>query len=552
MGYPFRKDTPMSDIANASGAPPAFPPLSALLMSYRSARRVSTPLILVQTPDTTATQFQLRKADPFTRDPSADDSGETAIAAAWDCVSGVRGLDAKSNDVLNSLSPDTPLDMLRDPMQLFMLCNSLPKGAVIYAHNLHRFFDAPAVAQAIANLRDAFKQNNRCLVTLCPAAKLPAEIAQDVMVLGEELPGDEILQRITQRMFASAGFDPPTDEQIGAITPALRGLSTYAAEQTLAMSMRSGSKVDMPCLWGRKKQQVEQTDGLTFEYTEDAARSGLDSIGGNAVLKTLVRRLATGPNPFRVLVFLDEIEKSAGTSGESDTSGTSQDALGVMLKGFDLLKAIGILVTSPPGLGKTSIARAIGAEFRVPVLMVDLGAAKGSLVGESEAKIRAVFKVIRALAGTEGGALFFATSNSLKQVPPALIRRLGKFGVHYIDLPTPERRAEIWDIQTRRWNVTDRVADGLPDDTGWTGADIANCCELAYLMGCPLREAALNLSPVSKSNPEAIRAIQDAANGKFLSTETHGFYRKPDSSGSFSNLEKSTGETGRTLDISDH
>ncbi|MBU4234452.1 MAG: AAA family ATPase [Proteobacteria bacterium] len=78
----------------------------------------------------------------------------------------------------------------------------------------------------------------------------------------------------------------------------------------------------------------------------------------------------------------------------------------------------GILLLGVPGTGKSHFAKALGNQVGWPCLSLNLGKVFGSLVGESEAKMRDALKVVDAMApcvlfldeiekGLAGGGRFF-------------------------------------------------------------------------------------------------------------------------------------------------
>jgi ATP-dependent 26S proteasome regulatory subunit len=138
----------------------------------------------------------------------------------------------------------------------------------------------------------------------------------------------------------------------------------------------------------------------------------------------------------------------------------------------------GLLMAGVPGCGKTAIAKAAANEMNMNILMVDATDLKGSLVGESEAKVHKLLEIAKAaaplivfvdeaeklLGKSEGvhdggahdavlgqfltfmqeddsGVFFVFTANNMNKFAPELIDRFeGRF---FIDLPEPEEREEI-------------------------------------------------------------------------------------------------------------
>ena len=74
------------------------------------------------------------------------------------------------------------------------------------------------------------------------------------------------------------------------------------------------------------------------------------------------------------------------------------------------------------------------------------------------------------------------------------------------------------------------VSGEFPDDDGWTGAEIKECCRKAYRLKMSLVEAARYIVPVSKSAAEQIKALRQQASGKFISASTPGVYQYEESS----------------------
>ena len=79
-------------------------------------------------------------------------------------------------------------------------------------------------------------------------------------------------------------------------------------------------------------------------------------------------------------------------------------------------------------------------------------------------------------------------------------------GTFFFDLPSAEERKAIWNIYLTKWN---RTAD-LPDDEGWTGAEIKECARKAWRLKMSLKESAGYIVPVSRSAADQIEEWQGA------------------------------------------
>jgi ATP-dependent Zn protease len=67
----------------------------------------------------------------------------------------------------------------------------------------------------------------------------------------------------------------------------------------------------------------------------------------------------------------------------------------------------GVLFEGPPGTGKTHVAKAMAREAGVPFLFVSSSAFQSMYYGQTNRKIRAYFRALRAAARREGGAIGF-------------------------------------------------------------------------------------------------------------------------------------------------
>jgi hypothetical protein len=472
-----------------------------LLKAFKAARRVSTPLVAIRTPDPAATMALVLGSF----------NGNAPAVLRWDIVNGLAGLNDPGSTAATAVAGPDPAISTGNPVEALTAAAKLPDSSVLFLLNAQRFLDNEAVAQAVWNLRDLYKANSRTLVLLCPALTLPAELAGDVLVLDEPLPGEEQLADIVRGTYEAAQLDDPSDEVVTKAVDALAGLAAFPAEQACAMSLtRDGLALDE--LWERKRQLIEQTPGLSVWRGGES----FSQIGGVENAKAFLRRVLTGGQPPRAIVFIDEIEKAMG--GQGDTSGVSQSLLGTLLTWMQDNQATGIICIGPPGAAKSALAKAAGNEAGIPTIAFDLTGMKGSLVGESEQRLRSALKVVSAVS--QGKTLFIATCNSIAILPPELRRRFS-FGTFFFDLPDAVERQAIWGLYLARYGLPEQA---LPQDEGWTGAEIRQACDLAWRLNCSLVEAATTIVPVSRSAADQIERLRSEANGRFISASYPGVY----------------------------
>lgn len=152
-------------------------------------------------------------------------------------------------------------------------------------------------------------------------------------------------------------------------------------------------------------------------------------------------------------------------------------------------RARGVLFVGPPGTGKSLIAKATGNELGLPTLVVHPGNWMGSLVGETEAKTRKGFQIIRAHApcvcildeiekvmpSSRGGdhdggvgarmegtfltqlndieerVMWCFTANDVERMHEAFFRAERVDATFYVGLPNQEARAAIWRLYITRF-----------------------------------------------------------------------------------------------------
>ncbi len=498
---------------------------------FKAARQVSTPLIGIQTPDPAQT---IREIAGAVCNGNAEDAPGVI---QWDVLRGVLPVTKADASAAAIVALTADMTDLPDPNMAFVgsggaenllqFMDKLPAGTVVIIHGAHRYLEGatgtgpdPAFVQGVWNVRDAFKATQRTLVLLGPAIVLPSELAQDVYVLDEPYPDESEIRAILDGLYDAAveqgGVRDP-DKTVDMAVDALLGLPAFPAENAAALSM-SKTGIDTEAAWERKRQLIEATPGLTVYRGGES----IADVGGLANIIAYLQAIANGRGGYNCVVFIDEIEKAmAGSSGTaSDSSGVSQDALGQTLEFMQDSGAEGIIAVGPPGAGKSMMAKIAGSILNVPTIKMDMNAAKGQFVGQSEARVRAMFKVVQAISG--GRALFIATSNFIAMLPPELKRRFG-FGTYFFDLPSDEEREFIQAIYQSKYKG---LKGPWPDMPGWTGAEIAKLAKIAWELNIPLTEAATRIVPVCLTDADRIEKLRAEANGKYISASYPGPYTR--------------------------
>jgi hypothetical protein len=479
--------------------------------SIRAARNVSTPLIAIRTADPSSALAHVIA--------SLNGKAKETPLLSYDFITGLQGRNELGEQAAALVLGDATPQLA--PAEVLASAEKLPDDSILFFLNPQRVWETPDVLQAIWNLRDTFKPMGKMLVLVTTVgAALPVEIQNDVMVFDEPLPSvadlDELITTtVKQALAQKPDLVVPDKEACVQAIDALIGIPNFPAETVLAMSL-SKNGLNLDRMWERKVQAIEQTPGLTVSRGGE----GFSQIGGCSNAKRFISAVLKGREKARVIVFADEIEKAFAGTG-TDMSGVKTEMTGEILGWMQDTEADGILALGPPGCAKSLIAKAAGAEVGIPTIAFNLSAMQSGIVGSSGERLRTALQVIDAIS--QGRSLWIGTCNSITSLPPELRRRF-QLGTFFFDLPDGAERDAIWKIYEAKWSIT----SPRPNDEGWTGAEIKECCRKAYRLNMTLCESADFIVPVSRSASAQIETLRKQASGCFLSASHPGVYTYDD------------------------
>lgn len=416
-----------------------------------------------------------------------------------------------------------------DPLAAIRSINALgsaDSSAILVLENFHRFLNAPEIIQAVARQVVEGRQNRTFLVVLSPLVSLPVELEKLFTVIEHQRPGRAQLAEIACGV-VSEDSEPPEGPELETVLDAAAGLTRLEAENAFSLSVARQGAITAETVWELKTQTLRKSGSLEL-YRGKESFTGL---GGLSALKAFCRRSLLQP-------------------GQGDPR----------------KRAKGVLLLGVPGVGKSALCKALGNEVGRPTLILDVGALYGSLVGETERKVRQALSTIdamqpaivmvdeieKALSGASSGqgdsgvstrmfgaflswladhesdVYVVASCNDISKLPPEFSRAERWDAVFFLDLPSREEKDAIWVIYLGVYGID--PDQQLPDDTQWTGAEVKSCCRLAALLDLPLVLAAQNVVPVAVTASESVERLRNWASSRCLSANTPGTYHRAEQS----------------------
>jgi AAA+ superfamily predicted ATPase len=409
----------------------------------------------------------------------------------YDCIRGIRP--AKQS---------TPVEEIKDPVMAINWLNNF-QNRVLITENLHLFLNIPEVIQSLSNGALRWKSTGCCLIMVSPMLEVSPEVEKLFTVIDLPLPDTQELFNLQSDLAQSVGVDTNPKAAIAA-----RGLTEFEAETAFSLSLIKNGRFSTDTVIQAKKQMIKKSGLMEFWPPAD-----INDVGGLDTLKEYVRSRAKAFEP-----------------------GNEH-----------LPKPKGILLVGIPGTGKSLSAKAIANILNWPLVMLDIGSLKSSLVGASEQRMREATRVIdafgssviwideieKAFAGVKSSGesdagttanifshfliwmaetttpmIVVATANDVSKLPPELVRA-GRFDItFFVDLPHLEERREIIEIMNRKYNSDIPVSLAAKMD-GWSGSEIEQLSKDMLFDG--LEKAYTNIVPLSKLMREPIQSLRDWA-----------------------------------------
>ena len=407
----------------------------------------------------------------------------------WDCLTGIREADNHRQ-----------VEEIRDPVEAIRWLN-MYRDTVLIAHNLHLFLEIPELIQAIQNGIALWKGTGSALVIISPTIQLKPEVEKLFTIIDLPLPDDDTLYELQHDLCKSVNINPNKKA-----AKAAKGLTEFEAETAFALSLIRKGYCSTRVIAEAKSQMIRRSGLMEFWEPADIA-----DVGGLNQLKTFIAN--------RAKAYLPGNEH--------------------------LPKPKGLLLVGIPGTGKSLSCKAAASIMGWPLIKLDIGRLKGSLVGESERKIRMATAVIDAFgeavvwideleksfsgskssgevdAGTtanmfghfltwraesKSSIIVMATANGIQNLPPEFLRA-GRFdATFFVDLPTVTERIDIIRIMNRKYNA-DIPINYAQKLEGWSGAEIEQLAKDSLYDG--VESAFKAIVPLSKTMKEDIQSLKE-------------------------------------------
>jgi ATP-dependent 26S proteasome regulatory subunit len=373
----------------------------------------------------------------------------------------------------------------KDPLS-FLMANTTDGRSIFVLQDAHTFLnDQGALGHKfrryLRNLPEEWKNQEKLVVITAPILKLHEDIKKDFLVIYDSLPEYEAISTLINGFLTRNNLrNELSDLIVERICLACLGLSERQILRVLSKSVYKLRRIDESCIdliIEEKRNIIQQSGVLDYYHSKET----IDQVGGLDNLKKWLKQ-----------------RRSAFT---------------IKAKDYGLPTPKGLLILGVQGTGKSLTAKAVSSLWHLPLLRLDIGKVFGSLVGESENKIRESLqyaeaispcilwmdeldKAFSGLGGPQGDSgtssrvfgtfltwlqekdkpvFVVATANDVSTLPPEMLRK-GRFDeIFFVDLPNKAELREIIKIHIAKTdrNPQDFNLISLVDSSsGFTGAEI--------------------------------------------------------------------------------
>ncbi len=413
--------------------------------------------------------------------------------------------------------------------------------AVYYFQDFLAHVDRNEIISRLKELHEKFIHHRAALIATGTHPDLPEELEHLFTRVKLRPPSkqdyylylNDLLRDLRQRMPVAVTLD---QAGVNQLLNGLRGLSLLEVQKIITKAVVETQRFDQETLshvLKAKEETIERSGVLEFFPTQDK----FGDIAGLDALKQWLQK--------RSKIF-------------SDTERARQ---------FGLSAPKGILLFGVQGCGKSLCAKAVAAEWGLPLVRLDPSNLYQKYVGESEKNLKRAIETAEAMApivlwideiekafgqahGQDGGVssrifgtllswmqdkqaevFVIATSNNISELPPELMRK-GRFDeIFFVDLPKAHIRRQILELHIRRrGHALDALdLDRLSELTeGFSGAEleqaVVSSLYAAFSENTSLTqhhlESEINTTrPLSVTMAEKIQTLRSWAQGRAVFAE---------------------------------
>lgn len=365
--------------------------------------------------------------------------------------------------------------------------------------------------QTLLNLSEEIKQTRKMIVIVgSDFNNIPKTLEKVITKIEFDLPKVELFEQLIKEYSEQTGVEV---QDINSIAESCKGLSFIEAENAIAFSLAETQGFDKKKIIEMKRSMIKKTGSMDIMEPEP-----IENIGGLENLKEYI------------------IKRKEAWEPESIKP-----------------KLRSIFLSGIPGTGKSLISKAIASIFNWPLISLDIGSVKGSLVGESEKNIRQVTKIIDAvghviltieeiekslggssqnldsgvtlglvgylltwLQESKGEKILVATCNDITLLNGEFLRAGRWDSLWFVDFPTFTERKQIIEIKNRIYKSEIPTDDNFVRSlNNWTGAEIEQLAK-DWHFSDNIEQAMENVPLLYKTRSDTIQQIKERSKGMMI------------------------------------
>nr|YP_010032269.1 Ycf46 [Schizocladia ischiensis]QOW07476.1 Ycf46 [Schizocladia ischiensis] len=345
----------------------------------------------------------------------------------------------------------------RNPLQALELIEQAPltSPSLFILRDFRRFLSDINISRKLKNTARVLKLQPKTIIIVDSEINIPSDLKDCTTVIKFSLPNNlEIRDEIVRLVIRMQLCDRAPEKFLEKIIMSCQGLSLEKIRRVLAKTITLYKCIDNKCIdliLQEKKQIINQTNILEFWPVKETLRD----LGGVTNLKKW-------------------LAKRSKSFSELATN-------------YGLAIPRGVLLIGIQGSGKSLVAKGVAAEWKLPLLRLDVGRLFGGIMGESESRVRQMISIAESLApcilwvdeidkafaestqsmdnGTTSRVLgtfltwlaekevpvfVIATANNIYMLPVEILRK-GRFDeIFFIGLPNREERRMIFKVHLSR------------------------------------------------------------------------------------------------------